>query len=51
MAALTGGAAFMRHRHPPVTETPVVLPSSVPSEPPITEALKIDTIRLELGYG
>ena len=42
----------MRHRHPTKTEAPppaVVQP--LLTEAPITDALKIDTIRLELGYG
>jgi flagellar biosynthesis protein FlhA len=51
MAGAAGGAAYMRYRHPPVTDTPAPAPMLPPTEPPITEALKIDTIRLELGFG
>jgi flagellar biosynthesis protein FlhA len=51
MAGVAGGAAYMRHRHPPVTDTPPPPPLAIATEAPITEALKIDTIRLELGFG
>jgi flagellar biosynthesis protein FlhA len=52
LAGLAGGAAWMRHKHPPRAEeeAPAVTPA-VPGEAPISDALKIDTIRLELGYG
>ena len=53
LAGLAGGGAWMRWKHPPVQpETagaPAVAPP--PGEPPISEALRIDTIRLELGFG
>ncbi|MGC9270048.1 flagellar biosynthesis protein FlhA [Acidiphilium sp.] len=51
LSGLAGWAAWYRWQHPPVVENttdPVPVPSS---EPPITDALKIDQIRLELGYG
>jgi len=50
LAGLAGGGAWLRFRHPPVDpdERPL---TPMPSEPPIAEALRIDLIRLELGYG
>ncbi len=52
LAGLAGGAAWLRHRHPlgmiPARATD---PPKLPPEPPISEALRIDLIRLELGYG
>ncbi|GAC1342811.1 MAG: flagellar biosynthesis protein FlhA [Acetobacteraceae bacterium] len=51
LAALAGGGAWLRHRSPLTnesTETPDVAPIG---EPPISDALRIDAIRLELGYG
>ncbi len=50
IAGLAGGGAWLRHKHPPAGE-PAPPPPAVPTEPPITEALRIDLIRLELGYG
>ncbi len=51
IAGLAGGGAWFRHRHPPreASATPVAKPP--PSEPPISDALRMDMIRLELGYG
>ncbi len=52
LAGLAGGGAWLRHKHPPVaadSAAPAVPPT--PGEPPITEALRMDMIRLELGYG
>ena len=51
IAALTGGGAWLRHKTAVETraaETPALAP---PPEPPIAEALRIDALRLELGYG
>ena len=50
LAGLAGGGAFLRHRNPTTTvaEPVLIAPNT---EPPITDALRIDTIRLELGYG
>jgi flagellar biosynthesis protein FlhA len=51
LAGLAGGGAWLRHTHPhrsTTEEAPVILP---PSEPPVSDALRIDLIRLELGYG
>lgn len=56
LAALAGGAAWLRRRHPvgPVTaedeDASVIAPASN-AEPPIAEAMRIDMIRLELGFG
>ena len=50
LAGLAGGAAWARHKHPPVAAAEAA-PAPVPSEPPISQALRIDMIRLELGYG
>jgi len=51
LAGLAGGAAWLRSKHPAdeQAETPQISP--VPAEPPISETLRIDLIRLELGYG
>ncbi len=52
LAGLSGGAAFFRHRNPPPSGEPAPAPApAAPTEPPISEALRIDMIRLELGYG
>jgi flagellar biosynthesis protein FlhA len=50
-ALLAGGGAWLRYKSPidDDTEPPIVLPP--PAEAPISEALRIDMIRLELGYG
>ncbi len=50
LAGLAGGGAWMRMRHPEVDEeaTPAPVASS---DAPIADALRIDMIRLELGYG
>ncbi len=50
LAAAACGGAWMRHRNPALTETVAALPAA-PGEAPITDSLRIDTIRLELGYG
>ncbi len=50
LAGLAGGGAWLRHKHPPARElAPPAAPA--PTEPPISDALRIDLIRLELGYG
>jgi flagellar biosynthesis protein FlhA len=50
LAGLAGGGAWMRYRHPPVavSDEPVL---PVVTEQPISDTLKMDMIRLELGYG
>jgi flagellar biosynthesis protein FlhA len=53
IAGLAGAGAWMRHKHP-ITDPdaePALVATAVPSEPPITDSLRIDMIRLELGYG
>jgi flagellar biosynthesis protein FlhA len=50
LAGLAGGGAWFRHKHPALAvdaPDPIV----VPSEPPIADSLRMDMIRLELGYG
>ena len=50
IAGLAGGAAWMRHKHPlEAAESGPVTP--IATEPPIGESLRMDMIRLELGYG
>ena len=52
LSGLAGGASWMRFRHPsalPSADTPLAL--AAPAEAPISDSLRIDMIRLELGYG
>lgn len=52
LCGLAGWASWYRWKHPPeLAEDVVELVAPVSTEPPIAEALKIDQIRLELGYG
>ena len=51
LAGLAGGGAWMRHKNPPAKAEPVPAAPAAPLEPPISEQLRIDLIRLELGYG
>ena len=53
LAGLAGGAAFLRAKHPqkPADAADAPAKPAVAAEPPVSEALRIDTIRLELGYG
>ena len=51
LAGLAGGAAWMRHRNPTNTPDVETAAPAAPSEPPISDSLRIDSIRLELGYG
>ena len=52
LAGLAGGGAWLRHRNPtPVPGAEKATAAAVASEPPISDSLRIDTIRLELGYG
>ncbi len=51
LAGLAGGGAWLRHKHPPPPPDVVATPAPVPTEPLIGEALRLDQIRLELGYG
>src|SRR5271170_3396437 len=50
LAGLAGGGAWLRYKNPPlaVSDQPTVLAAT---EQPITDTLRMDMIRLELGYG
>ncbi|MGE4044428.1 MAG: flagellar biosynthesis protein FlhA [Acetobacteraceae bacterium] len=50
LAGLAGAGAWMRHKTPPVLEEESPAPVAS-GEAPIAEALRIDMIRLELGFG
>jgi flagellar biosynthesis protein FlhA len=50
LAGLAGGGAWLRHKHPSAPDAPPPTPAA-PAEPPISEQLRIDLLRLELGYG
>jgi flagellar biosynthesis protein FlhA len=51
LAGLAGGGAWMRHRHPKGAQAADAPAPPAATEPPISDALRIDMIRLELGYG
>jgi flagellar biosynthesis protein FlhA len=52
LAGLAGGGAWMRYKHPPkVPEPDMVLPAAAPAESPVADAMRIDMLRVELGYG
>ncbi len=51
LAGLAGGGAWFRHKYPPAPKDAPPPTAAVPTEPPIAEQLRIDLIRLELGYG
>jgi flagellar biosynthesis protein FlhA len=51
LAGLAGGGAWLRHKHLKGAEVAEAPEARLPSEPPISETLRIDMIRLELGYG
>ncbi len=51
LAGLAGGGAWLRHKNPhpdPAAKPPA---PAGPIEPPISESLRIDLMRIELGYG
>lgn len=50
LAGLAGAGAYLRFKYPPGQAVAETAPA-VPSEPPITETLRMDMIRLELGLG
>jgi flagellar biosynthesis protein FlhA len=50
IAGLAGGGAWIRHKHPVGAPSGGAAVQGV-TEPPIGEALRMDMIRLELGYG
>ena len=50
LAGLAGGGAWLRYKNPPAAlDAPEPVP--IPLEPPIADSLRMDMIRLELGYG
>ncbi len=51
LAGLAGGGAWYRHTHPVAAEAPAEAAAVAPSEAPITDVLRIDMVRIELGYG
>jgi flagellar biosynthesis protein FlhA len=51
LAGLAGGGAWLRHKHPTVFGPEPAPAPIAPTEQPISEALRIDLIRIELGYG
>ena len=57
LSGLAAAGAWFRHKHPlapPGSDVEAVLvgPAASPStEPPVSEAMRIDMLRLELGYG
>ena len=51
LAALAGGGAYYRMRHPPITDAePVLETATASAEAPIADSMRIDMIRVELGY-
>jgi flagellar biosynthesis protein FlhA len=50
LAGLAGGGAWLRYKHPTLAVAPPPT-QAAPAEQPISETLRIDMIRLELGYG
>ena len=51
LAGLAGGGAWLRFKNPPPSTTEAAPAVTAPGEPPIADTLRIDMIRLELGYG
>ena len=52
LAGLAGGGAWLRHKHPPALLGIEAAPKpAIAAEPPIADSLRMDTMRLELGYG
>ncbi len=52
LAGLAGGGAWLRYTHPiSAPESDVPAPEPVSAESPVSDAMRIDMIRLELGYG
>ena len=51
LAGLAGGGAWLRHKHPMNAAGEPPPSPAAPSEPPLSEALRIDLVRIELGYG
>ena len=54
LGGLAGGAAWLRYKNPAKVADPEaasIVSTATPAEPPIADAMRIDMIRLELGYG
>jgi flagellar biosynthesis protein FlhA len=51
LAGLAGGAAWWRHTHPAAAPGEAEAVAAPAGEPPIGEALRLDLVRVELGYG
>jgi flagellar biosynthesis protein FlhA len=51
LAGLAGGGAWIRYKNPPEAQSTEAPAPLIATEPPISDALRIDMIRLELGYG
>ena len=51
LAGLAGGGAWLRHNQRTAEADAAPPTAPVSSEPPISDTLRIDLIRLELGYG
>ncbi len=51
LAGLAGGGAWLRHKYPKTAEDAAPPAVLAQAEPPISDQLRIDQIRLELGYG
>ena len=51
IAGLAGGGAWLRHKYPPSAKDAPPPAPAAPTEPPIADSLRLDLIRLELGYG
>jgi flagellar biosynthesis protein FlhA len=51
LAGLAGTGAWLRHKHPPMEAGAETTAPVVATEQPISDTLRIDMIRLELGYG
>ncbi len=51
LGGLAGGGAYLRYKRPQRADGEMPAAPAGPIEPPITDSLRIDMIRLELGYG
>jgi flagellar biosynthesis protein FlhA len=51
LAGLAGGGAWLRYKNPPSPSTEDAPVAAAAGEAPIADSLRIDMIRLELGYG
>jgi flagellar biosynthesis protein FlhA len=52
LSGLAGGGAWLRYKNPVAApETDTILPPAKAAEAPIADTMRIDLIRVELGYG